>query len=241
MIAAATQLLPGPALRFAALALGIAAAAAAAALPLAGAAGAAMALAFMAAVAAIGAPRLRAFHPHDRVGPANLVTLLRAGVGALAAAALALPGGLAAAPGAAWMLTGAVTLALALDGIDGWLARRTGLASRFGARLDMEVDAALGAVLAVLALASGKAGIWVLALGFLRYGFVAAGQVWPWIAAPLPESLRRKTVCVIQIAVLSALLAPPLAPPLSGWLAAAGTLALLWSFAVDLVWLRRHR
>ncbi len=37
--------------------------------------------------------------------------------------------------------------ALILDGVDGWVARRTGTANDAGARLDMEVDAALILVL----------------------------------------------------------------------------------------------
>lgn len=216
-------------------------AAAGSALPWAGATGAALAMAVMAGLAVVGAPRVAPFHPHDGLGAANIITLLRAGIGAVAAAALVLPGGPDAFPALAWGLTGVVALALVLDGVDGWLARRGGMASRFGARLDMEVDAAIGAVLSLLALASGKAGVWVLALGFLRYAFVAAGLIWPWMHAPLPESLRRKAVCVIQIAVLTALLAPPLMQPLSAWVALAGTLALVWSFAVDLRWLWRAR
>jgi multidrug efflux pump subunit AcrA (membrane-fusion protein) len=38
-----------------------------------------------------------------------------------------------------------------LDGVDGWLARRHEIASRFGARFDMEVDALLILALSVLA------------------------------------------------------------------------------------------
>jgi phosphatidylglycerophosphate synthase len=129
---------------------------------------------------------------------------------------------------------------LALDGIDGWLARRQRLETAFGARFDMEVDALFILVLAALAVGLGKAGAWVLALGMMRYGFVAASLAWPWLAAPLPPSLRRKAVCVLQIAVLAALLAPPVAPPVSGALAAAAFAALAWSFAVDVRWLARE-
>ena len=44
----------------------------------------------------------------------------------------------------------------ALDGVDGWLARRSGIASAFGARFDMEIDALLILVLAVLAWRSAR-------------------------------------------------------------------------------------
>ena len=132
-------------------------------------------------------------------------------------------------------------LALSLDGLDGWLARREGLVSDFGARFDMEVDALLALVLALIALASGKAGPWVLILGGLRYVYVAAGVFLPWLRRDLPPRWGRKTVCVVQIATLIALLAPPVIPPLSLGLAAVATTLLVWSFAADVLWLWRRR
>jgi len=177
--------------------------------------------------------------PHGRFGLANRLTLLRAG-GAAIIAGLATTPGLVSGP-TAWAIAGAAALLLALDGIDGWIARRQGLASPYGARLDMETDALTILTLAALALALGKAGPWVLALGLMRYVFVTAGWALPWLAAPLPPSSRRKAVCALQIAILAALLAPPLAPPVSSGLAALALAALVASFAVDIAWLARAR
>jgi hypothetical protein len=87
----------------------------------------------------------------------------------------------------------------------------------------------------------GKAGPWLLALGFLRYAWVLAGLVWPWLNGPLPERFSRKAVFVVQIAALIALLAPVVLPPVSQAIAALALLPLLWSFAVDLRWRARHR
>ena len=81
----------------------------------------------------------------------------------------------------------------------------------------------------------------MLALGLMRYAFVVAGWIWPRLARPLPPSLRRKAVCVLQLVVLAALISPPLVPPVSAGLAAAALAALAWSFAVDLAWLVRSR
>ena len=78
--------------------------------------------------------------------------------------------------------------AVALDGVDGWLARRSGLSSDFGARYDMETDALLILVLAVLAWRQEKAGAWIVLAGAMRYLFVAAGYIWTWMTAPLPPS-----------------------------------------------------
>ncbi len=170
----------------------------------------------------------------------NRVTLLRAALASLLCGFLAVPAALAQ-PAIGWGLLAVAVSALALDGIDGWLARARDEASSFGARFDMEVDAALIMVLAALAWASGKAGAWVLALGLIRYGFVAASALWPWLTRPLPPSLRRKAVCVLQVAVLAALLAPVVQPPLSEGLAALALGVLTWSFAVDVRWLWRQR
>jgi phosphatidylglycerophosphate synthase len=190
------------------------------------------------AVAIAGAAMARAY-PWALLGLCNLVTLFRA---ALAASlCMALAAALTGSDPAGWPVAAVAAVALALDGVDGWLARRSGLVSDFGARFDMEVDSLLAAVLALLALATGKAGLWVLALGLMRYGFVLAAMALPWLAAPLPQRLRRKAVCVIQIGALVVLLAPPVVPPLSVWIGGLAVAALVWSFALDILWLARRR
>ncbi len=169
-------------------------------------------------------------YPHARFGPCNGVTLLR---GALAVALVA---PLAAGMAAGWIVAAIAGLALALDGIDGWLARRQGLVSRFGAAFDMEVDAVLAALLAAHGALAGLPLPAMLVLGGARYAFVAAARVWPWLSAPLPPALWRKAVCVAQIGALIALQLPglPAAQPLA-WVAAV---LVLSSFARDIVWLR---
>ena len=143
-------------------------------------------------------------------------------------------------PSAGWIVAGAAAVAMVLDGVDGWLARRTGMASAFGARFDMETDALLIQVLAILAWQYGKAGPWVLVSGLLRYLVVAAGWVLPWMQRPLFPSFRRKTICVIQIVGLILTILPPIVPPASEWLAAVSLAALAYSFLVDTLWLWRH-
>lgn len=177
---------------------------------------------------------LRHGYPHSRLGLCNLVTLLRLALAASLLAPLA-------TDASGWGVLGLAALALSLDGVDGWLARREGLVSEFGARFDMEVDSAFALILALNAWAAGTVGAVVLLLGLPRYAFIAAAWVWPWMGAPLPERFSRKAVCVIQIAVLIALQAPVLA----GWPALAlviGTVAaLIWSFGRDTFWLWRAR
>ena len=68
-------------------------------------------------------------------------------------------------------LTTLAVVALALDAVDGRVARRTGTASAVGARFDMEVDAVLVLLLSVYVARS--LGLWVLAIGSAHY---AAGR-----------------------------------------------------------------
>ena len=194
-----------------------------------------------AAVAAVilrHAPSVAAETGLDGLGPANRVTLARL--------ILVLP--LALAPlhppaldgPARWWVVAFAGIALALDGVDGWLARRTGSGSSFGARFDMETDAALILLLSILVWQEGQAPAWIILAGALRYAFVAAGVVLPRLRGKLPPSLRRKVICVIQGIALVVALAPVI-PPGPATALAGGALALLtWSFAVDTAWLIRH-
>jgi phosphatidylglycerophosphate synthase len=173
-------------------------------------------------------------YPHRALGLCNLVTLVRL----VLVAALAVP--LAAGTGGGEEVFALALVVLLLDGLDGWLARRAGLASAFGARFDMEVDSALALVLALHAWIGGAAGALVLVLGLPRYAFAAAGAVLPWLRAPLPERFSRKAVCVLQLGVLVVLQLPALPGWLTATLVAAAALALVWSFWRDVVWLRRQ-
>lgn len=176
-------------------------------------------------------------HPHARFGAANGVTTMRVGLVALVAALVVVQTGTAGL----WLAVALASIEAVLDGVDGWLAHRLGLASEFGARFDMETDALLILALSVLVWQHDKAGAWVIASGLMRHAFVAAGWMLPWLARPLRPTLRGKTVAVVQIAGLSAALAPIVPVPHSA-IVAAGTLgALVWSFAVDIVWLARGR
>lgn len=193
-----------------------------------------------AAVAVAGAAavllHLPGRHPYPQFGPANAVTLARAIPVVLVAGLAVVPASAAVAAFAA--LAG--TLAALLDGLDGRLARRHGVASPFGARFDMETDALLVMALAVLAWRWDRAGAWVLLSGLMRYGFVVAGVLAPWMRRQLPPRRRRQAVCVVQIVVLLAVVAPLLPAELSAPLALAGLLVLAASFAADVAWLARR-
>ncbi len=172
-----------------------------------------------------------------RFGAANAVTLVRAVLVCFLAGYI----GGTVAPGDAWSIVAIAGLGLALDGVDGWLARRFGLGSEFGAVFDQETDAALILVLCVLAAQTGKVGWWILASGALRYLWIGAGFRLAWMRRPLPFSQRRRVICVIQVGALIVALIPLTPIGVSTPIAAASLVLLLASFATDFLWLAKRR
>ena len=166
------------------------------------------------------------------VSPPDVVTLARVALtGVVATAAvLVLAGQL---PARTWPVAVVVGAALLLDAVDGWLARATGTASPAGARLDMESDAALLLVLSVLV--SVTLGWWVVAIGAMRYVFVAASWVRPALRGELTPSLARRTVAALQGIALLLALVPAIPPPWAAVGVVLALLALLASFVRDVV------
>lgn len=170
----------------------------------------------------------------ERFGAANAVTATRSMlVGVVTAMVVASFWGEASAA----LFVSIVAVALALDGVDGYVARRTGSESELGARFDMEVDAFLLLVLSVYV--APFVGWWVLIIGLLRYGFVAAGWALPFMRATLPPRYWRKVVTAASGIALAAV-ASQLLPLGANVLVVVTALALmLESFGRDVVWLVR--
>lgn len=171
-----------------------------------------------------------------RFGPANGVTLARATlvgcVTAIVAQTLA-----EREPVTALIVIAAV--ALALDAVDGQIARRTGTATALGARFDMEVDAFLILVLSVYV--SRSFGAWVLSIGLMRYAFVAAGRPFPWLRGPLSPTRAGKTIAALQGIVL-VIAAAEITPRWTTYgLLALALSSLTWSFTRDIGRLWRAR
>jgi phosphatidylglycerophosphate synthase len=169
-----------------------------------------------------------------KLGAANVVTLARAvlvgGVTALVIHSFQRPAPLV-------LLVTLVAVALALDGVDGQVARRTGTTTRLGARFDMEIDAFLILILSVYL--AGPLGWWTIAIGAFRYLFVAAAWAAPWLSAALPPKFSRKVVAALQGVVLVVATAG-LLPHEATFIVVAGALAALtWSFGRDISWLWR--
>ena len=187
-------------------------------------------------------------HKVTSLGPAGAVTCAR-GVLIGAVTALVADGVMAeglVADGLAHgrvpdaLLVGIATVALVLDAVDGWVARRTGTSTALGARFDMELDAFLILVLSVQV--AGRLGAWVLAIGAMRYAFVAVAAAVPWMRSTVPARNSARMIAAVQGIVLVTLSADVL-PRLPAIALLATALALLtWSFSQDVQWLwQAHR
>ena len=187
------------------------------------------AAALFAAAMAIAFGYVGSHHLHARFGPANYVTMIRVMIVALIASLIGEP----VIPRAAAAASICAAVMTMLDGVDGWLARRSRIASAFGARFDMETDAAFVMVMSILIWQYGKAGVWALSGGMMRYIFVIAGWWLPWMARPLRPTGRARIITVCHMVGLSVGLAPFVPVPISGIVVGLTTAVLAWSFAVD--------
>jgi phosphatidylglycerophosphate synthase len=155
-----------------------------------------------------------------RFGAANALTTARLlGVLALPATGVSNPLAVAAC---------ALTL-FALDGLDGWLARRLGLVSEFGEYLDKEADAFFVLALCVLLYTGGRLGVWIMIPGLLRYGFVLFLMLAKPPALKERRSARGKWMSFGMISALIVAFTP--FPVLYRPYALLMTLVLLYSFA----------
>jgi len=123
-----------------------------------------------------------------------------------------------------------VALALfAMDGFDGYVARKLGLSSEFGEYFDKEVDAFFMLVLCLMLYSTRSIGGWILIPGLLRYTFVFFLK---WAKPPQSKEQRSRVGISIYIVTMSALIfcfAP--FPKLVEALAFVVTLLLCGSFA----------
>ncbi len=160
------------------------------------------------------------------LGPAHNITLLRGVLTAQLAGFVLLPWPRMNAGPLPWpWLPGALYgAAVILDGVDGWIARRSGRITRMGAQLDMETDAMGLLAASAVAVAAGKLPPALLAAGLAYY--LLSGGVWirTWLGKP-SGTVRpwqgARVIAGFQMAVVAAALLPPVGPraaALAGWI-----------------------
>jgi phosphatidylglycerophosphate synthase len=122
------------------------------------------------------------------------------------------------------------------DLFDGYLARRSGLATPLGAKLDLDLDGRGMLIVTLLAVRYGQAA-WPFALaGLARYAYVAA----LWLhrrrggrLRPAPPNALRRPFAGVQMGVATALLAPLFVPPATVFVSTLTLIPFLGHFVYD--------
>ena len=127
-------------------------------------------------------------------------------------------------------VTGLIGLIILIaDKLDGYLAQKYNMRSFFGAQFDQETDAFYISIFAFILYLNGYVGIWVLALGLLRYMNIITLVLFNQQHKPEPRFLGARLVATM---VMIALLVPFVLP---AWLytpyVALSVVCLLFSFA----------
>lgn len=157
----------------------------------------------------LGANRPDGGQPFETIGVANALTLTRGGLLAVVAGcALIAPDPFAPL---AWLPAACYGLNVAIDWVDGTVARATDRVTVLGTRLDMAIDTVGFLVAPVVGVLWGQLPVWYLSLSAARYLF-KTGQ---WVRAArglavydLPESRLRRPLAGLQMAFITAALAP---------------------------------
>lgn len=170
---------------------------------------------------------------YSSLGPANWITLIRAGGLAMLTGFLWLP---RPAGVAAW-LPGLLYLGAALlDYCDGWVARATRRTSLLGETLDMHWDGFGVLVATGLLIQYGVVPVWYGLVGLARYLFLFG----MWVRArfglvnyPMPPSMVRRALAGMQMGFIAVVLLPVFSPPATYGAATLFMLPLMGSFLRD--------
>lgn len=129
-----------------------------------------------------------------------------------------------------------ITLAVALDAVDGAVARRTGQVTSRGGRFDLEADAVAVAVLSAMMLHLTR---WAVVPGSLRYLFGAARWLVPPLRGDLAPNRARRAVAAGAMASMAASTWPFVPERAARMLVMGAACGLLASFGKDTVCLLR--
>jgi phosphatidylglycerophosphate synthase len=164
--------------------------------------------------------------PSGAFGFGNAVTALRF----LLASAI----GLAPANIPTWLLGVATLVLFALDGLDGYIAKRRGENSEFGAYFDMETDAYFVLLAGIALLLRGRFGAWILVVGLLRYAYVLCLALFPARRGDMPRySFGRHAFTALMLGLIVGML---VGAPVGTVATALGCGLVTASFAWSFYW-----
>jgi phosphatidylglycerophosphate synthase len=167
-----------------------------------------------------------AWTAEGRIALPNVVTAVKVlVVAAMGAFCHAMPGP---------VLTAVMMGVLALDTLDGWLARRSDAATPFGAHFDMESDALFILAVDLELYTRDRLGPWILTTGLLRYAYVLGTALVPPRGGQVPRSRFGRNAFGVLVFGLAAAMASP--TDVGTAAAAVGTALVAWSFVLAFYW-----
>jgi len=125
------------------------------------------------------------------------------------------------------------------DLFDGYLARRSGISTQLGAKLDLDLDGRGILVNSLLVIHYGQVGWWFGLVGLVRYIYVVAVWLRRRFALPikpLAANHLRRPFAGVQMGIATALLAPIFSPGATNFIATLTMLPFLGNFLYD--WLQ---
>ena len=130
-------------------------------------------------------------------------------------------------------------LAIILDGMDGWLARRFDQVSEWGGLFDKEVDSFLVASFAILLHTRFQFPMAILFIGLLHYWYelLLYGLAWQDLKTP-PNPVGKYVAATLFISLLLAVILPF---NCSIWLVSAASFFTLFSFGISLFYKYRAK
>ncbi|GAB4559109.1 MAG: hypothetical protein Kow0047_04760 [Anaerolineae bacterium] len=184
-------------------------------------------------------PPQRPGTPFGTLGAANALTLARGAIIALLAGIVVLPW--PAAGYLAWLPGGLYALAVALDHLDGRVARGTHRVTELGAILDIEFDGLGMLVVTVLTVRLGRLPPWYVVTGLAYYLFWWSVTIRRRRGHPtydLPPSRHRRVLASVQMGFMVVALMPWPPTPVVSLVGSALAVPFLGGFLRD--WLFVH-
>lgn len=142
-------------------------------------------------------------------------------------------------PGLTWPAVVLGGVALAMDGLDGRIARSAG-STRAGGLYDETVDALFILILSIALVPLW--GVWCLIPGLMYYVFHLVAALRLTWRSRLPPSLSRRVIAAAQGILLLAAGTPSAVacPPLGVLCVGTAVVSVLYSFGRDILWLERR-
>jgi len=132
-------------------------------------------------------------------------------------------------------------IALLLDGLDGFIARKYDHVTKFGEKIDQESDNFLMLVLSISLYLNREIGAYIFLIPLYRYLFIFFMSKYDWLKTELPISQFRKFACAVTTLFMVVAQDVYFDPENTLFLVILSLFIITFSFAKDIIWLYRNK